>query len=263
MLCRQHGTAGRRASVPLTESSAQHRGPRLRPIDRAFWAILSQAWSRWANVLTIIVKPATVIGWHRRGFARVWTMKSKHLGRPPISAELIALIERMVAENPLWSRRRIAGELAKLGHEVSKDTVAKCMPKRNGRRSSRSPAIAQRARATRSCGPKRRLSDAELAKADSAFCVCDSGHCRYSSPSAFTSAMSCGHPAARLFLISAPRSRQRDGGLTPDRREVELRLAFTRPGRAGASAEGSRGRQATPLLGRRIVEDLRPQTPAS
>ena len=106
--------------------------PRLRPIDRAFWAILSQAWSPWADVLAI-VKPASVIGWHRRGFARFWTMKSKHLGRPPISAELITLIERMAAENPLWSRRRIAGELAKLGHEVSKDTVAKYMPKRNGR----------------------------------------------------------------------------------------------------------------------------------
>jgi putative transposase len=94
--------------------------------------VLSQTWSRWADVLAI-VKPATVIGWHRRGFARFWTMKSKHLGRAPISTELIVLIERMAAENPLWSRRRIAGELAKLGHEVSKDTVAKYMPKRNGR----------------------------------------------------------------------------------------------------------------------------------
>jgi putative transposase len=106
--------------------------PRLRPIDRAFWAVLSQTWSRWADVLAI-VKPATVIGWHRRGFARFWTMKSKHVGRPPISAELVTLIERMASENPLWSRRRIASELAKLGHDVSKDTVAKYMPKGNGR----------------------------------------------------------------------------------------------------------------------------------
>ncbi|HEY5374941.1 MAG TPA: helix-turn-helix domain-containing protein [Polyangiaceae bacterium] len=74
-----------------------------------------------------------MICWHRRGFAGFWTMQSEHIGRPPISAELIALIERMAAEDPLWSRRRIAGELAKLGHEVSKDTVAKYMPKRNGR----------------------------------------------------------------------------------------------------------------------------------
>ncbi|HEY5375691.1 MAG TPA: hypothetical protein VIK01_18560 [Polyangiaceae bacterium] len=82
--------------------------PRQRPMDRAFWAVLSQTWSRWTDVLAI-VRPATVIGWHRRGFAGSWTMKSKHLGRPPISAEL-ALIERMAAENPLWSRPRIAGK---------------------------------------------------------------------------------------------------------------------------------------------------------
>ena len=94
--------------------------------------MLSQTWSRWGDVLAI-VKPATVVGWHRRGFARFWTMKSKHVGRPPITAELITLIERMATENPLWSRRRIASELAKLGHDVSKDTVAKYMPKRNGR----------------------------------------------------------------------------------------------------------------------------------
>jgi len=43
--------------------------PRLRPVDRTFWAVLSRAWSRWAEAL-IIVKPATVVAWHRRGFAR-------------------------------------------------------------------------------------------------------------------------------------------------------------------------------------------------
>jgi hypothetical protein len=43
--------------------------PQLRPVDRAFWVVLSRVWSRWADALAI-VKPATVIGWHRRGFAR-------------------------------------------------------------------------------------------------------------------------------------------------------------------------------------------------
>jgi transposase InsO family protein len=113
--------------------------PRLSAVDRAFWTILSRTWSRWANVLAI-VQPATVVGWHRRGFARFWTMKSKHVGRPPITAELIALIERIATQNPLWSRRRIAGELAKLGHDVSKDTVAKYMPK-PGRRPRQPPSI--------------------------------------------------------------------------------------------------------------------------
>jgi putative transposase len=47
--------------------------PRLRPIDRAFWALLSGTWSRWADVLAI-VKPETVIGWLRRGFSQFWTM---------------------------------------------------------------------------------------------------------------------------------------------------------------------------------------------
>jgi putative transposase len=51
------------------------------------------------------------------------------VGRPPLAPDLVSLIERMARENPLWSRRRIAGELAKLGHSVDKDTVAKYMPR--------------------------------------------------------------------------------------------------------------------------------------
>lgn len=105
--------------------------PRLRPIDRAFWVLLSRTWSRWADVLAI-VQPGTVIAWHRRGFARFWAYKSRPRGRPPLSAEVIELIERMTRENPTWSRRRIAAELAKLGHDISKDTVAKYMPNRSG-----------------------------------------------------------------------------------------------------------------------------------
>jgi hypothetical protein len=55
--------------------------PRLRPFDRAFWAVLSRAWSRWADAL-IIVKPATVVAWHRRGFARFWAWKSRPSAGP-------------------------------------------------------------------------------------------------------------------------------------------------------------------------------------
>src|SRR5580658_2897953 len=61
--------------------------PRLRPIDRAFWVIVSRLWSRWAECLAI-VQPATVIGWHRRGFARWWAWKSRPVGRPPLAPEL-------------------------------------------------------------------------------------------------------------------------------------------------------------------------------
>jgi hypothetical protein len=103
--------------------------PKLRPVDRAFWVLLSGGWSRWTDVLAI-VKPATVVGWHGRGFAWFWARKSRPIGRPALADEIVALIRRMAAENPLWSRRRIAAELAKLGHNVSKDTVAKYMPRR-------------------------------------------------------------------------------------------------------------------------------------
>jgi putative transposase len=106
--------------------------PRLRPIDRAFWVIASRVWSRWAECLAI-VQPGTVIAWHRRGFARWWAWKSRHVGRPPLAPELVSLIEQIARENPLWSRRRIANELAKLGHCVDKDTVAKYMPKPRAR----------------------------------------------------------------------------------------------------------------------------------
>jgi transposase InsO family protein len=102
--------------------------PHLRPIDRAFWVVVSQFWGRWADALAI-VKPSTVIEWHRRGFVRYWAWRSRPVGRPPIGADVIALIERMVAENPTWSRRRIASELSKLGHAVDKNTVAKYMPR--------------------------------------------------------------------------------------------------------------------------------------
>jgi putative transposase len=72
---------------------------RLTPLDRAFWIVLSRAWSRWAQSLAI-VKPETVIRWHRRGFARFWAWKSKRRGRPPIKPEIIRLIVRMVTRQP-------------------------------------------------------------------------------------------------------------------------------------------------------------------
>jgi putative transposase len=64
---------------------------------------------------------------------RFWAYKSRRPGRPPIGRQVIELIERMASKNLTWSRRRIAAELAKLGHDVSKDTVARYMPKRPGR----------------------------------------------------------------------------------------------------------------------------------
>jgi hypothetical protein len=67
-----------------------------------------------------IVRPETLVRWHREGFRRYWRWKSRPLrGRPPIGAELRALIRRMSLENPLWGAPRIHGELLKLGFVVA------------------------------------------------------------------------------------------------------------------------------------------------
>ena len=105
------------------------RCPRLRltPVDRMLWAWLSRSWCGWRSAIHI-VKPETVIAWHRRGFRLFWTWKSRHRsGRPTVSPDVRALIREMSTANPLWGAPRIHGELLKLGISVSESTVAKYM----------------------------------------------------------------------------------------------------------------------------------------
>jgi hypothetical protein len=89
---------------------------------------LSRLWAGWRTTL-VIVRPATVLAWHRRGFQLYWRWKSRPhpVGRPPLDAELRTLIRRMARENPTWGRRRIPAELALLGYAVAELTVAKYM----------------------------------------------------------------------------------------------------------------------------------------
>ena len=102
--------------------------PLLRPADRLLWVILSQILPNWREVL-VIVKPQTVVGWHRKGFRLFWTWKSRRRrdGRPTVPREVRDLIRRMSRENPLWGAPRIHGELLKLCIEVSQATVSKYM----------------------------------------------------------------------------------------------------------------------------------------
>src|SRR6201986_3934466 len=82
------------------------------------------------NVITII-RPETLVRWHRAGFRRYWRWKSRSSGgRPQIDTELRVLIRRISIENPLWGAPRIHGELLKLGFEVEQSSVAKYMVKR-------------------------------------------------------------------------------------------------------------------------------------
>ena len=74
------------------------------------------------------MKPETVIAWHRNGFRLFWAWKSRpRPGRPPVSAEVRALIRKLSLANPSWGAPRIHGELGKLGIQVSETTVAKYM----------------------------------------------------------------------------------------------------------------------------------------
>src|SRR5437588_1409987 len=100
--------------------------------DRLFLIQLYRWFPSVLKVITI-VRPETVVRWHRAGFRSYWRWKSRSLGgRPQIEADLRALIRRMSTENPLWGAPRIHGELLKLGFEVALSSVAKYMVKRRG-----------------------------------------------------------------------------------------------------------------------------------
>ena len=107
------------------------RRSKLTVADRLFWACLSRYWADWRTAL-VIVKPETVIAWHRRGFRLFWTWRARHgrPGRPPVSAEVRQLIRRLSRENSLWGAPRIHGELLKLGIDIGETTVGKYMVRR-------------------------------------------------------------------------------------------------------------------------------------
>jgi putative transposase len=95
---------------------------------RLIMVILSRFFS-WKDAL-VIVKPETVIRWHRKGFRLFWRWKSKRLGRPRLPAELQQLIAQMAEQNATWGEERIASELLlKLGIRVSPRTIRRYMPK--------------------------------------------------------------------------------------------------------------------------------------
>ena len=103
--------------------------PKLNDGDSLFWSMACDFLKDWREHL-VMVKPDTVIRWHRHGFRCLWSWKSRaKLGRPKLDAELIALIRRMSTENPLWGAPRIRDGLALLGHELSASTVAKYLVK--------------------------------------------------------------------------------------------------------------------------------------
>jgi transposase InsO family protein len=105
--------------------------PKLAPADRLLWVWLSAVWSGWRSAL-IIVKPNTVIAWHRRSFRLFWTWKVRRgqPGRPAVPKNVRELIRRLSRENPLWGAPRIHGELLKLGIDIGETSVGKYLVRR-------------------------------------------------------------------------------------------------------------------------------------
>src|ERR1700731_4092647 len=128
-----------RASLELELVALRHqlavlrrqRPGRLRILatDRLLWMWLYRIWPRALNAM-VLVKPATVIQWHRKGFRLYWRWRSRSrsVGRPKVSSETRDLIRQMSMANPLWGAPRIHGELLKLGIKVSQATVGRWMP---------------------------------------------------------------------------------------------------------------------------------------
>ena len=120
-----------RKQLALLSERRGRRRVRIGFVQRCSLAALSRLCA-WREAV-IVVRPATIIRWHRAGFRLLWRWKSKRIGRPPLPENLRALIAGMAADNPTWGEERIAGELfLKLGLRVSSRTVRRYLPKGPG-----------------------------------------------------------------------------------------------------------------------------------
>jgi len=116
--------AALRHQLAVLQRSAPRR-LHLQQSDRVLWILLSRLWPDWRHWLRIL-KPDTVVRWHRRGFARYWTWRSRRRpGRPCVASAIRDLIQQMCQANFLWGAPRIHGEILKLGLEVAPSTVGK------------------------------------------------------------------------------------------------------------------------------------------
>ncbi len=96
--------------------------PKLQPADRALLAAVSRVLPR-ARWSCFLVKPETLLRWHRRLVAGAWTYPHRQTGRPPLDQEVQQLIVRLARENPRWGYQRIKGELQRLGMGVSATAI--------------------------------------------------------------------------------------------------------------------------------------------
>jgi putative transposase len=124
----------------LVVLSRSVKRPRLTAADRGLLVLLASRLRAWAGAL-VIVRPETVLRWHRQGFRLFWRRQSRPrtAPKPKVAAETIVLIREMAAANRLWGADRIRGELLKLDIRVSKRTIQRYLrqarpPRRSGQR---------------------------------------------------------------------------------------------------------------------------------
>jgi putative transposase len=132
-------------NLALRQQLAVLKRRRPRPFislfDKLFWVLASRLWAKWKEAL-IVVRPETVVRWHRAGFGIYWRAISKVrvlTGRKRIPKDVRDLIFRMVVENPTWGAPRIHGELLMLGFDFSERTISRWM-----KRAPRNPEPAKR-----------------------------------------------------------------------------------------------------------------------
>jgi putative transposase len=138
LLAALRSVVGSRAELQLENLALRHqinvlrRSVRKRPTltsrDRFFWICLYRFWPNWRSTL-VIVKPETIVAWHRKGFRLFWTWKVRRgqPGRPIVTRETRDLIQKISRENPGWGAPRIHGELLKLGIDIGESSVGKYM----------------------------------------------------------------------------------------------------------------------------------------
>jgi putative transposase len=112
----------------LIVASRAVKRPAFRVHERALLVLLASLHRHWRDAL-LLVKPETLLRWHREGFRLFWRRKSRPSGprEPRLTPDIVALIHRMATENRLWGAERIRGELLKLGIRVAKRTVQRYM----------------------------------------------------------------------------------------------------------------------------------------
>ena len=129
LLCRGYGAVALEnlALRPqLAALTRTRKRPQVRPRDRLFWICLASVWRSWRTAL-VVVRPDTVVRWHRQWLRRQWTRRSARgrPGRPSTNAAIRTLVMKIAAANPLWGAPRIHGELGKMGVEASERTVSR------------------------------------------------------------------------------------------------------------------------------------------